>query len=175
MHHGGGVAAPAPAQAHGTSSTARSYFYPRERFTVERPHTMQLVRCTASYHAFLHRLAESVIGPDVLWQVGANSAYIPILKGRRPQSVSSLEQRMYPKTPDCRLSGRKDRYGTAERAHNLQIQAQTHPRAASGTGSGLVAVVTRSTTPPWNSAAPGGSAGRAGAPPTTSKRQNCRI
>src|SRR5215467_5266808 len=30
----------APLGAHGTSSKARSYFYPRERLTVERPNTI---------------------------------------------------------------------------------------------------------------------------------------
>ncbi len=47
-----------PTQAHGTSSKARSYFYPWERLTTERPNTIELARCKVSYQPFSHNSME---------------------------------------------------------------------------------------------------------------------
>src|SRR5215469_379657 len=50
--------------AHGTSSKMRSYFYPSERLSLERPNTIELVRCKMSDHAFSHKQAEPVTTQD---------------------------------------------------------------------------------------------------------------
>jgi hypothetical protein len=43
-----------PLLAHGAPSKARSYFYPWERRTTERPNTIRLARCKMSSHLFSH-------------------------------------------------------------------------------------------------------------------------
>src|SRR5258708_40099353 len=55
MHRQASAAQSTLAQAHGTSSKMRSYFYPWERLTTERPNTIRLARCKMSSQAFSHR------------------------------------------------------------------------------------------------------------------------
>src|SRR5260221_3943029 len=55
MHRQASAAQSPLAQAHGTSSKMRSYFYPWERLTTERPNTIRLARCKMSSQAFSHR------------------------------------------------------------------------------------------------------------------------
>src|SRR5215472_15047973 len=43
-----------PTQAHGTASTVRASFSPRERLSVERPNTMQLAKCNVSGKVCCH-------------------------------------------------------------------------------------------------------------------------
>src|SRR5260221_14122996 len=55
MHRQASAAQSTLDQAHGTSSKMRSYFYPWERLTTERPNTIRLARCRMSSQAFSHR------------------------------------------------------------------------------------------------------------------------
>src|SRR5260370_17376368 len=64
MHRQASEAQSTLARAHGTSSKMRLYFYPRERLTVERPNTIELVRCNMSSQAFSSSRAETAMARD---------------------------------------------------------------------------------------------------------------
>ena len=78
-----------------------------------------------------------------------------------------------PAVAASRLSGRIVGYGTAHRPQNLQVQAASQRLSRNGRWRSSCGAVARSTMPPWSSARPGGNAGRASVPPTTSRRRNC--
>jgi hypothetical protein len=53
-------------QTSGTTSKVRECFYPRERFTVEPPNTLQLVRCKVPTSLFSHKRAKPATNPGFL-------------------------------------------------------------------------------------------------------------
>src|SRR5260221_3037958 len=79
MHRQASAAQSPLAQAHGTSSKMRSYFYPWERLTTERPNTIRLARCKMSSQAFSPR------GKDLAMQRDFG------LKPRKPAYPPGLE------------------------------------------------------------------------------------
>src|SRR5260221_6621676 len=82
MHRQASEAQSTLAQAHGTSSKMRSYFYPWERLTTERPNTMQLARCKMSSQAFSHRGKDLALQRD-FWLKPRKPAYPPGLETQR--------------------------------------------------------------------------------------------
>src|SRR5260221_8393643 len=62
MHRQASEAQSTLAQAPGTSSKMRSYFYPWERLTVERPNTIELVRCHPHSAVWIDPKARFLVG-----------------------------------------------------------------------------------------------------------------
>src|SRR5258708_38488735 len=92
MHRQASAAQSTLAQAHGTSSKMRSYFYPWERLTTERPNTMQLARCKMSSQAFSHRGKDLALQRD-FWLTPRKPAYPPGLETQRlATGCSSVRQ-----------------------------------------------------------------------------------
>src|SRR5258708_30014233 len=82
MHRQASEAQSTLAQAHGTSSKMRSYFYPWKRLTTERPNTIQLARCKMSSQAFSHRGKDLALQRD-FWLKPRKPAYPPGLETQR--------------------------------------------------------------------------------------------
>src|SRR5258707_14658173 len=82
MHRQASEAQSTLAQAPGTSSKMRSYLYPWERLTTERPNTIQLARCQMSSQAFSHRGKDLALQRD-FWLKPRTPAYPPALETQR--------------------------------------------------------------------------------------------
>src|SRR5260221_13102997 len=85
MHRQASEAQSTLAQAPGTSSKMRSYLYPWERLTTERPNTIQLARCKMSSQAFSHRGKDLALQRDC-WLKPRKPAYPP---GRETQRLAT--------------------------------------------------------------------------------------
>src|SRR5258707_14626395 len=82
MHRQASEAQSTLAQAPGTSSKMRSYLYPWERLTTERPNTIQLARCKMSSQGFSHRGKDLALQRD-FWLKPRKPAYPPGLETQR--------------------------------------------------------------------------------------------
>src|SRR5260370_22225731 len=96
MHRQASEAQSTLARAHGTSSKMRSYFYPRERLTVERPNTIELVRCNMSSRAFSSSRAETAMARDG-WLKRSQAFPLPLQRrGVRRAKAHVLSARSVP-------------------------------------------------------------------------------